>query len=155
MMNNIYDFDSVYEIKARQRRLILLIGALFLCFIAITALFCNLIESNILLTVIFGLLLLAFLVSSTLICKISYRYLSDYASFLDNMETGSREDIAGEFVKKEDAEGDKPFDKYIFLSSGKTEELMIRKENPVGFIKGESYRLECVGYSIYGWEKED
>ena len=61
MTNKIYDFDLIFQLKARQKGLVFSIFLLFLAFLGLMAIFCAVIESNILLTVIFALLLLSFL----------------------------------------------------------------------------------------------
>ncbi len=153
MMNKIYDFDLIYLLKARQKRVIFSILLLFLGFLGLTAIFCAVIENNILLTAIFALLLSAFLIFSVLIYKIKYLGLSELAAFLDNMETGSREEYMGIFKEKTCVEGeDEHFDKYSFVFSDGERELLVHKTHSQELSKGEKYRLECVGSYLYQWE---
>lgn len=152
-MNKIYDFDSIFAIRKEQKRLIMLFALFCLCLIAAVAIACSLIENNLLLTAIFALLLLGFLTASVLLWKIKYAILRDYLTFLDNMETGSRQDFAGIFEEKQDAsQGAEPFDCYVFCENGKKHSLLIHVHHPAAFVKGKSYRLECVGRYVYQWE---
>ena len=152
MTNKIYDFDLIFQLKARQKGLVFSIFLLFLAFLGLMAIFCAVIESNILLTVIFALLLLSFLLSSVLIYKIKYHRIGELITFLDNLETGSRDELFGRFKEKTPAECDEsPYDKYVFIASGKEIELMIHSSHSAPFEKNEKYRLECVGGYIYGW----
>jgi len=71
---------------------------------------------------------------------------------MDNMEMGSKSDLAGYFVMKESAKEDENFDSYIFISLNKKTSLLIHRLYSVDFKEGEKYHIEYVGNYIYRWE---
>lgn len=153
MMNNIYDTGESEVIGKRQKRLIISYVLSAIVFLSIILLSCLGIENNILLTAVFALLLLAFLLFSVLFWKIKYGILRDYSRFLENMEIGKRDDYVGSFAEKLTARNDgESFDSYVFLSSGKKTSFLIHKSRAVDFSQGENYHLEHIGGYLYRWE---
>lgn len=153
MMNNIYGAGEPEVIGKRQKRLIISYALFAVLFVSLILLSCFGIENNILLTAVFALLLLTFLLFSVLFWKIKYGILREYNRFLENLEIGKREDYVGSFVEKQTAadEGES-FDSYVFLSSGKKTGFLIHKGHSVDFSQGESYHLEHIGGYLYRWE---
>ena len=152
-MNKIYDFDEIERIQQRQKKVFFTYALYALSFVAIVVLACLFVENNLLLTLIFALLLSFFILFSVAYWKIKYGILNRYRLFLDNLETGNREDLVCEFVGKEmEEEEDQMLDKYIFTSSGKSKEFLIHRNHSVCFIEGKEYHIEYIGDYVYRWE---
>lgn len=153
MMNNIYDFSQIQTMRYRQNKLILSYILYTLCFAVALVLSCYLVKSNLLLTIIFALLLLFFILFSIVFWKIKYGILNEYKLFLDNMEMGNREDYVGVFTGKVTSQSDEePFDTYLFVSSNKKTSFLIHNQHPVQFSEGKRYHIEHVGSYVYQWE---
>ena len=152
-MNKIYDFDEIERIQQRQKKIFFTYALYALSFVAVVVLACLFVENNVLLTLIFALLLSFFILFSVAYWKIKYGILNRYRLFLDNLETGNREDLVCKFVGKEMAEEeDQMLDKYIFTSSGKSKEFLIHRNHSVRFIEGKKYHIEYIGDYVYRWE---
>ena len=152
-MNKIYDFNELEEIRARQNILIFQYVIYLLGFMITIAIACIFIKSNILLASIFFILLLFFALFSIVFWKIKYGILKKRKSFLDDMESGKREDYVGVFDEMLTSSGDEEdFDIYIFIASNKKTNLVIHKLNRACFLKGKKYHIEHVGACIYQWE---
>ena len=152
-MNNIYDFNEIYEAQEKQKKLIFQYVILAICFVVIPLLACAFIKSNALLTAIFSLILLAFILFSVVFWKIKYGILQEYKVFLDKLETGMREDYVGIFKRKiEKDDDDGQFVCYVFESKAKENSFLIHKKQGVSFSDGKNYHLECVGNYICQWE---
>ena len=152
-MNKIYDFNELEEIRVRQKRLIFQYIIYLVSLVAIIALACICIKNNILLTAVFFVLLLFFALFSVVFWKIKYGILKTRKSFLDDMESGKREDCVGIFEEMVTSSSDEEdFDKYTFIASNKKTNLVIHKQNRVCFLKGKKYHLEHIGGYIYQWE---
>lgn len=152
-MNKIYDFNELEEIGATQKRLIFQYVIYAICLIIAIAIACVFIKSNILLAAIFFVLLLFFALYSIVFWKIKYGILKKRKAFLDDMESGKREDYVGIFEEMLTSSGDEEdFDAYVFIASSKKTNLVIHKLNKVCFAKGKKYHIERVGACIYQWE---
>ena len=153
MMNKIYDFEQIDKIRAEQKKLIFHFVLYAVGFIVLTIFACLLIKSNILLTLIFALALLAFVLYSIVFWKVKYGILREYKTFLDNLETGRREDNVGVFEGLgESRPNDEDFIKYIFVSSNTKKCLLTDDFHKIDFVKGKKYHLECVGEYIVQWK---
>ena len=153
MMNNIYDFSEISELRDKQNKLIFQYVIYAICFVLALALACIAIENNILLTAMFAFTLLIFIFFSILFWKVKYRILDDYRKFLDDMETGKQDDYVGVFSGKSSlGSDDEPFSTYTFLSLGKETGFMIHNQHSVCFEKGKKYHIQHVGKYVYQWE---
>ena len=155
-MNKIYDFSQIERIRKQFFPLIMRYVLFVLCCIVAIAVACAMIENNVLLTLIFALLVLCFLLGSVLFWRIKYRLLKSYMTFLDNMETGKREDYVGKFEEKISSLDDcEQFDIYVFDNSSAKTSFLIHKQHPMSFAKGQKYHLEHIGNYLYQWENID
>lgn len=153
MMNNIYDFAQIQAIRYRQNKLIFSYVVYMLCFLGALALLCCLVENNILLTVILALLLFFFILFSIVFWKIKYGILNEHRLFLENMDTGNREDYVGVFAgKPASPSNDASFDAYSFVSSNKKTSFLIHNQYPVRFSEGKRYHIEHIGSYLCQWE---
>ena len=82
MMNKIYDFGIIPKISAQQKRLVYSYIWFVILFAAALAIACVSIKSNLLLTIIFAVFLLCFILGSILFWKIKYGILKKYKVFL-------------------------------------------------------------------------
>ncbi len=152
-MNNIYDFNEIYDAQEKQKKLIFQYVISAICFVVILVLACALIKNSALLTAIFSLVLLAFILFSVVFWKIKYGILQEYKVFLDNLETGKREDYVGIFKRKiEKDDDDEQFVGYVFASSTKETCFLIHKKQKMSFDEGKKYHVACVGNYICQWE---
>lgn len=152
MMNKIYDFDVVREISTQQKKLVYSYIWYTILFVVALIIACVSINSNVLLTVVFAVLLLCFIFGSILFWKIKYGIIKDYKVFLDNMETGNKEDFVGEYIEMFTAADEDTFDVYIFDFASKKVSFLVHKQHSLELIKGKKYHLEHVGKYIYRWE---
>ena len=152
MMNKIYNFDELEEIRTRKKKLIFEYLLCVLIFLVALALIYITIKNNILLAVLFFVFLSFFILFSIVFWKIKYGILKTRGMFLDNMESGRREDYVGIFEESIAAENDEEFCVYVFSSSNKKRDLLIHKHNCTCFEKGKKYHLECIGDYVFGWE---
>lgn len=156
MMNSIYDFTDIEKIRIRLQKLFFYYILYAMCFITAIILSVVLIKNNLLLTVIFAFLLLLFILFSICFWKIKYGILDKYRSFLDNLETGKRDDYLGVFKQKTDDKNDEGcFDIYIFNSSAGEKNFLVRKEHPICFEVGKKYHLTHVGKYLFEWKIVD
>lgn len=153
MRNNIYDFSEIGAIRLRQNRLILCYVLYALCFIAAIALCCILIENNLLLTTVFALLSLLFILFSVCFFKIKYGILKNYRAFLEDFETGHREELFGRLENIISASDDEWFDTYVFSSHEDKRELLVHKSAGISLDEGCEYRLIYIGKYLLEWEK--
>lgn len=152
-MNSIYDFNEIQEISAMQKKLIWHYVVYSMCFLTVLVLACIYIDNNILLTTLFALALLSFILFSIVFWKIKYGILKEYKEFLDKLETGNPLSYVGIFERKSSQCNDSDeFDTYIFTYSNKEMEFLIHNKYSVNFVKGEKYRIECVGNYVCQWE---
>lgn len=152
-MNNIYDFNEIYEISSRQKKLIIEYVIFVICFLLALVLACIYLDNNILLTVVFAGALLTFILFSIVFWKVKYGILKEYKSFLDMLETGKSDSFVGIFERKfEESDDEEAFEKYVFISSNKKSEFLIHKLHRIDFIEGQKYHIECVGRYICQWE---
>ena len=153
MMNNIYDFSEIQELRNKQNKLIFCYVAYLLCFIAAMGISFVAIQNNLLLTLVLAFILLFFILFSILFWKIKYGILDKYRSFLDDMETGKQDDYVGVFQSKTETEDDEvSFDTYVFLSAGKETGFLIHNQHKACFEKGKKYHVLHVGNYVYQWE---
>lgn len=153
MMNKIYDFSQIQEAREKQNKLIFSYIIYLICLVCAIALAWILVDNNLLFTIICALILLFFILFSIAFWKIKYGIIKEYRVFLDNMETGKREDYVGMFEGKIDAKSDEEsFDTYVFVNSNKKTELLIYKQYSICFLKGKKYHIESVGNYVYQWE---
>ena len=156
MMNKIYDFELVEELRKKQSKLILNYVIFVICFLVALLLTFALIDSNLLLTILFALLTFSFSLFSIVFWKVKYGILKEYSAFLDNIETGKREDFVGIFARKENADSHLGcFDTYVFTYLDKETAFFARIEHSVEFSVGGKYHLEHVGNYVYQWEVID
>ncbi|MBO5716282.1 MAG: hypothetical protein J6S23_07835 [Clostridia bacterium] len=152
-MNKIYDFCELDEIRARQNKLIVNYVIYVLCFVVAIALACICIKNNILLAAIFFILLLFFALFSIVFWKIKYGLLKKRRLFLDDMESGKREDYVGIFEEMLSSLSDEDdFDTCVFVASNKKTNFLIHKQNRTCFLKGKKYHLLHVGNYVYQWK---
>ena len=152
MMSKIYDFGIIPKISAQQKRLVYSYIGFVILFAAALAIACVSIKSNLLLTIIFAVFLLCFILGSILFWKIKYGILKKYKMFLDNIETGNKEDFVGEFSERLAVVDDDECEVYIFESMSKKTGFLVHKQHSMDLIKGKRYHLECVGNYMYQWE---
>ena len=151
-MNNIYDFEQIEETRGKQKTLLLAYIATIIFFAGVVATVCLLIENNVLLTVIFALVLFFFILYSILFWKIKYGILTQYRVFLDNLESGNREDYTGLFCEKIVDDNDEFYDTYVFVSGNDKVNFLIHKQHTQAFTKGKKYHIEPVGNYMCQWE---
>lgn len=151
-MNKIYDFEIIREISTQQKKLIYSYIVCVILFVAALIIALVSIKSNLLLTIVFAVLLLCFILGSILFWKIKYGILKEYKTFLDDMEMGYKEDFVGEFSERLAIADDDRFDAYLFDSVTKKVSFLVHKQHSMDLIKGKRYHLECVGIYIYQWE---
>ena len=150
-MNKIYDFEQIYAVKAAEKRLILRCVLYLLCFAAVIFIACITVENNLLLTVIFAVLLLLFILFSIVFWKIRFVTLKEYESFLDKLDTGRHEDYVGTFIGESNS-CDESFCSYVFMSANKEESFLIHKLNRIELEKNKKYHIEYIGKYMYQWE---
>ena len=156
MMNSIYDFYHIQEARARQNKLILSYVIYAVCFICLIALGLLFVDNSALLSILFALLLLAFILFSVAFWKIKYGILNKYRLFLDNMESGKKDEYIGVFKEKIRAADDKEqFDRYVFEVSSKEIEFLVYKQYSCDLSVGGKYHFESVGNYVYQWETVD
>ncbi|MBR2381441.1 MAG: hypothetical protein IKA84_02985 [Clostridia bacterium] len=152
-MNNIYDFCEIEEIRIGQKRLIFQYVIYVICLICAVALACIYIKNNILFAAVFFFLVLFFALLSVVFWKIKYGFLKKRRLFLDDIESGKKEDYVGIFEENVLSSSDEDdFDAYIFVASNKQTRFLIHKQNETRFEKGKKYHLLRVGEFIYQWE---
>lgn len=155
-MNRIYDFYHIQDTRARQNKLIISYIFCAICFICIIVLGLLFVNNNALLSVLFALISFAFILFSVAFWKIKYGILNKYRLFLDNMESGKREEYIGIFKEKICVADDKEqFDRYIFEISNKEKEFLIYKQYSPELSVGKKYHFESVGNCVYQWEIVD
>lgn len=153
-MNNIYDFSVIEKIGRRLRGYIGGFILYSLCIFSLIVLDLLLVHKPLLASLIFGIFLLIYILSSVIFWKIKYAILKQHLTFLENMDMGLKKDFVGEFVKTEDTcEKDAPFNSCVFLGANGNVPLLIHKSCSINFAKGEIYHIEQVGNYIYRWEK--
>ena len=152
MMNKIYDFDVIREISTQQKKLIYSYIWYTILFVVALIIACVSINSNVLLTVVFAVLLLCFIFGSILFWKIKYGIFKEHKIFLDNIETGNKEDFVGEFSERLTAADEDTFDVYIFDFASKKVSFLVHRQYSFDLIKGKKYHIEHVGNYIYQWE---
>lgn len=153
MMNRIYDFSQIQEAREKQNKLILSYIVYLICLVGVIVLVGLLVDNNLSFTIICALILFIFILFSIAFWKIKYGILKEYRVFLDNMETGKREDYVGVFEEKIGVQSDEEsFDTYVFINSNKKTELLIHKQYSICFLKGKKYHIESVGKYVYQWE---
>ena len=108
-MNKIYNFDELEEIRTRKKKLIFEYLLCVLIFLVALILICVIINNNVLLAVIFFVLMSFFILFSIVFWKIKYGILKTRGMFLDNMESGRREDYVGIFEESIKAKCDEEF----------------------------------------------
>ena len=150
-MNRVYDFEQIYTVKEAEKELIIRYILYLLCFVAAVLIACITLENNLLLTVIFAVLLLLFILFSIIFWKIRFGILKEYESFLDKLESGKHEDYVGTFIGEINS-FDEYFDCYVFISSDKESSFLIRKVNRVELKKNKKYHIEHIGKYICQWE---
>lgn len=156
MMNRIYDFGEIQEIRLYQRKLVLNYALYTLCFIAAIILSCILIKNNLVLTVVFAIAILFFILFSICFWKIKYGILDSFVSFLDDLDTGKKDECIGVFeARADDLTDSESFDIYIFTSSQEKVQFLIHRQHKVCFDEGKKYHLTHVGKYLYGWESLD
>jgi len=151
-MNKIYDFGQIAAIRIAQRRLIWRYAAYLLVFAAAVVLLCACIGNHVLLTLVFFALVSGFVLYSIVFWKIKYGILQKHRTFLDNLESGKRDDYVGVFEEKACASSDELFDTYVFSANGKRTVLLIHRQYPVCFFKEKTYHIERIGNYIDRWE---
>ena len=151
MMNKIYDFSEIGELRTRQNKLIFQYLIYAVCFVLVLILSCVVIENNVVLSLAFATLLFIFILYSVLFWKIKYGLLDEHRRFLDDMETGKQDDYVGVFCHKVEAT-DESFSTYVFLSSGRERRFLIHNQYPVCFEKGKNYHIVHIGKYVYQWE---
>lgn len=151
-MNKVYGFDQIEKIQVMQRKLIFQYIAYLLVFVFVIALLCVFLSNNILLTLIFFVLASGFILYSILFWKIKYGILQRHKTFLDNLESGKRDDYVGVFKCKTISNSDEEFNAYVFSSNGKTMSFLVHNQYPICFSKEKKYHIECIGKYIYQWE---
>lgn len=154
-MNKIYDFNEIEKLSRRQRGLVIQYILYSVCFVLAVSLLCILIENNILLSLFFAVLLFSFILFSFVFWKTKYSILNEYKRFLDNLDTGRKEDYTGEFMGKSISLDNGSFDSYTFIHASKKTELLIHKGHKAELSVGEKYHVECVGKYIYSWERSE
>ena len=152
MMNKIYNFNEIEEIRTRKKKLVFEYLLCVLIFLVALILIYTTVKNNILLAIVFFVLLSFFILFSIVFWKIKYGILKARELFLDNMESGRREDYVGIFEESIAAENDEEFCVYVFSSTNKKTDLLIHKHNRTCFEKGKKYHLECIGDYVFGWE---
>lgn len=156
MMNRIYDFSQIGDIRARQKKLIFSYALYSLCFIVSLIIFNIFIKNNLLLTLIFAVVLLTFILFSVCFFKIKYGILEKYRSFLDDLETGKAEEYIGVFEKKTGANEDEEwFDICDFSSTEGNKSFLVHKQTKIEFEEGRKYHLTYVGKYMLEWKKTD
>lgn len=156
MMNKVYDFSELEKIRIRQRKLILCYAISVVCFLSAIFVFCTFINNNVILTTVFAVTLLVFILFSICFFKISYSIPETYRSFLDDLDTGRKEECVGVFEKKTDAiDNGEWFDYYIFSSSEGEVSFLALKQSSVSFVEGEKYLISYVGKYLYEWKRID
>ena len=151
-MNKIYDFNQIEETREKQKRLIWMYVAALIFFAVVVATICLLIENNLVLTVIFAFILFFFILFSILFWKIKCGILKKYRVFLDNLESGNREDFVGVFENKISGDEDDFYDAYVFVSGNKKVNFLIHKQHSQCFADGKKYHIEHVGNYICQWK---
>ena len=151
-MNKIYDFNQIEETRGKQKTLILAYIAASIFLIAVVAAIWILIENNVVLTFVFALVLFSFILFSIVFWKIKYGILKKYCTFLDNLESGNREDYVGVFYKNTVDDNDDFYDTYVFVSGNDKVNFLIHKQHSQAFTEGKKYHIEHVGNYICQWE---
>ena len=152
-MNKLYDFNHIQEAREKQKGLIIAYAFYVICFIGIIIPILLFVENNALISVIFALLLFAFILFSVAFWTIKYGILNRYKLFLDNMETGKRDEYIGIFKEKISAADDKDqFDIYVFEISNKKTKFLIYKQCSPELSVGRKYHFESVGNYVYQWK---
>ena len=100
MMNKIYDFYDIQEARSRQNKLILSYIICVVCFVCLVVLTLLFVDNNALISIFFALLLFVFVLFSVAFWRIKYGILNKYRIFLDNIESGKREEFIGIFKEK-------------------------------------------------------
>ena len=153
MMNNIYDLSEIQNLRINEHNLIFRYVIYIICFIVILGLLCITVENNLLLTVIFALILLSFILFSILFWKIKYGIINKYKSFLDDLETGKTDDYVGVYSGRVITEDEELSSiGYVFLSSGKEKTFLVLGQDAICFEEGKKYHLVHIGDYLYQWE---
>ena len=156
MMNKIYDFYDIQEARSRQNKLILSYIIYVVCFVCLVVLTLLFVDNNASISIFFALLLFVFVLFSVAFWRIKYGILNKYRIFLDNMESGKREEFIGIFKEKICASDDKEqFDRYIFEISNKRTEFLVYRQCSLELSVGRKYHFESVGNYVYQWENID
>jgi hypothetical protein len=148
MMNKVYDFENIDKIRERTGRLILRYIVIAVGFFMLVALDFVLVENNLLLTLIFAVLMLLFILFSLVYFRVSVGILREYRIFLEKLEMGRQSDFVGVFEGVNFSESNDKYECYVFSS----ERFFVRRETPIMFSQGEKYHLEHIGKYIYRWE---
>ena len=154
-MNNIYNYNEIERIGRRLRGYVGGFVLYSLCIFSLSVLDLLLVHKPLLASLLFGTVLLIYILSSVTFWKIKYAILKQHLTFLENMDMGLKKDFAGIFLRKAEqtCENDFAFNNFVFIGANGEVSLLVHKSCSADFTVGEKYHIEQVGNYIYRWEK--